>query len=182
MLVVENKKRELADATAVKVVKDLIFSKEKSSIASLENIVKDTIQFNVMEQEMLDRKYIPKEVKSFFDKNGTFLYRISSISYKGKVLSENLIFVDTSLLPSGIVKELETGNIPIEKLIERMDVRKNMLYQGYQPSGNIIELFDGCLLQSSIYPTRKYQIVSNCRCVFYICEVYHADNIYEVMR
>ncbi|MBY0599266.1 hypothetical protein [Bacillus bingmayongensis] len=182
MLVVENKKRELADATAVKVVKDLIFSKEKSSIASLENIVKDTIQFNVVEQEMLDRKYIPKEVKSFFDKNGTFLYRISSISYKGKVLSENLIFVDTSLLPSGIVKELETGNIPIEKLIERMDVRKNMLYQGYQPSGNIIELFDGCLLQSSIYPTRKYQIVSNCRCVFYICEVYHADNIYEVMR
>ncbi|MBO1581647.1 cold-shock protein [Bacillus sp. XF8] len=182
MLVVENKKRELADATAVKVVKDLLFSKEKSSIASLENIVKDTIQFNVVEQEMLDRKYIPKEVKSFFDKNGTFLYRISSISYKGKVLSENLIFVDTSLLPSEIVKELETGNVPIEKLIERMDVRKNMLYQGYQPSGNIIELFDGCLLQSSIYPTRKYQIVSNCRCVFYICEVYHADNIYELMR
>lgn len=182
MLVVENRKRELADATVFKMVKDLLFSKETSSITSLENMVKDIVQLNVVEQEMLDREYIPKEVKSFFDKNGTFLYRVSSISYKGKVLSENLIFTDTSLLPSEIVKELEGGNVPIENLVEQMEVRKNILYQGYQPSGNIIELFDGCLLQSSIYPTRKYQIVSNCRCLFYICEVYHADNIYEVMR
>lgn len=182
MLVVENRKRELADATVVKMVKDLLFSKETSSITSLENIVKDIVQFNVVEQEMLDREYVPKEARSFFDKNGTFLYRVSSISYKGKVLSENLNFTDTSLLPSEIVKELEDGNVPIENLVEQMEVRKNMLYQGYQPSGNIIELFDGCLLQSSIYPTRKYQIVSNCRCLFYICEVYHEDNIYAVMK
>ncbi|MCI0766943.1 cold-shock protein [Bacillus sp. TL12] len=182
MIIVENRERELADATAGKTVKDLLFSKEMPSITALENIVKDTVQFNVVEQEMIDRKYIPKEAKSFFDKNGTFLYRVSSVSYKEKVLSENLIFADTSLLPIEIVKELEIGDVPIEKLIEEMDIRKNMLYQGYQPSGNIIELFDGCLLQSSIYPTRKYQIVSNCRCIFYICEVYHADNIYAVMK
>ncbi|WP_459503148.1 cold-shock protein [Bacillus sp. C1] len=182
MLVVENRRRGLTDATAVKVVKDLLFSKEASSISSLENIVKDTVQFNVVEQEILNWKCIPKEAKSFFDTNGTFLYRVSSVSYKEKVLSENLIFADTSLLPSEIVKGLEAGDVPVEKLIEGMDIRKNMLYQGYQPSGNIIELFDGCLLQSSIYPTRKYQIVRNCSCLFYICEVYHTENIYEVMK
>ncbi|PEE41406.1 cold-shock protein [Bacillus pseudomycoides] len=182
MLVMENRRRELADATAVKVVKGLLFSEETSSITSLENIVKDTVQFNVVEQEMIDREYIPKEVKPFFDKKGAFLYRVSSVSYKEKVLSENLIFADTSLLPNEIVKELEDGNVPIEKLVEQMEVRKNMLYQGYQPSGNIIELFDGCLLQASIYPTRKYQIISDRKCVFYICEAYHAESIYEVMK
>ncbi len=56
----------------------------------------DTVQFDVLEQEVLDRQYIPKEAKSFFNKNGTFLYRVSNIGYKGKVLSENLIFADTS--------------------------------------------------------------------------------------
>lgn len=68
MLVMENRRRELADATAVKVVKGLLFSEETSSITSLENIVKDTVQFNVVEQEIIDREYIPKEVKPFFDK------------------------------------------------------------------------------------------------------------------
>lgn len=65
MLVMENRRRELADATAVKVVKGLLFSEETSSITSLENIVKDTVQFNVVEQEIIDREYIPKEVKPF---------------------------------------------------------------------------------------------------------------------
>ena len=49
-----------------------------------------------------------------------------------------------------------------------MEVRRNVLYEGYQPSGNIIELFDGCSVSAHVYPTRKYQIVSNCRCIFYI--------------
>ncbi|NVL83641.1 cold-shock protein, partial [Escherichia coli] len=112
-----------------------------------------------------DRQYIPKEAKNFFDKNGTFLYRVSNVSYKGKVLSENLIFADTSFLPNTIKRELESGNIPVEKLIEQMEVRRNVLYEGYQPSGTIIELFDGCSVTANVYPTRKYQIVSNCKCM-----------------
>ncbi|MEC2773639.1 cold-shock protein, partial [Bacillus cereus] len=26
------------------------------------------------------------------------------------------------------------------------------------------------------------QIVSNCKCVFYICEVYHAENIKQLLK
>ena len=63
-----------------------------------------------------------------------------------------------------------------------MEVRRNVLYEGYQPSGNIIELFDGCSVSANVYPTRKYQIVSNCKCIFYICEVYHAENIKELLN
>ena len=63
-----------------------------------------------------------------------------------------------------------------------MEVRRNVLYEGYQPSGNIIELFDGCSVTSNVYLTRKYQIVSNCKCIFYICEVYHAENIKECLN
>ena len=75
------------------------------------------------------------------------------------MLSENLIFADTSFLPNTIKSELESGSIPVEKLIEKMEVRRNVLYEGYQPSGNIIELFDGCSVSANVYPTRKYQIV-----------------------
>ena len=88
-------------------LKDMLFSRNTSSILALEKLVKDTVQFDVLEQEALDRQYIPKEAKNFFDKNGTFLYRVSNVSYKGKVLSENLIFADTSFLPDTIKSELE---------------------------------------------------------------------------
>ncbi|KFM99542.1 cold-shock protein [Bacillus clarus] len=179
MLVAENRRSELSNNA--KAIQSVLFSGDTSSITTLENLLKDTVQFNVIEQEMLERKYIPKEVRNFFDGNGTFLYRVSNVSYKGKVLSENLIFADTSSLPNQIKRELEGGNTPIEELIEQMETRRNMLYQGYQPSGHILELFDGCSVEANIYPTRKYQIVSNCKCLFYVCEVYHAENIYELL-
>ncbi|MBE7104509.1 cold-shock protein [Bacillus cereus] len=180
MLVAENRKSELT--YNVQAIKNILFSGDTSSILALEKLLNDTVQFDVLEQEVMDRQYIPKEAKNFFDKNGTFLYRVSNISYKGKVLSENLIFVDTSFLPDTIKQELEDGNVPVEKLIEKMEVRKNVLYEGYQPAGNIIELFDGCSVTANVYPTRKYQIVSNCKCIFYICEVYHAENIRELLK
>ena len=74
-----------------KQLKYFLFSGDTSSIHALEKLLNDTVQFDVLEQEVLDRQYIPKEAKNFFDKNGTFLYRVSHVSYKGKVLSENLI-------------------------------------------------------------------------------------------
>ncbi|PGT20582.1 chorismate pyruvate-lyase family protein [Bacillus cereus] len=180
MLVVENRKSELT--YNVQAIKNILFSGDTPSIRALEKLLNDTVQLDVLEQEVIDRQYIPKEVKNFFDKNGTFIYRVSNVSYKGKVLSENLIFVDTSFLPDTIKQELENGNIPVEKLIEKMEVRRNVLYEGYQPSGNIIELFDGCSVAANVYPTRKYQIISNCKCIFYICEVYHAENIKELLK
>lgn len=180
MLVAENRTNE--STYNVQAIKNILFSGDTSSIHALEKLLDDTVQFHILEQEILDRQYIPKEVKNFFDKDGTFLYRVSNVSYKGKVLSENLIFADTSFLPDTIKSELETGNIPVEKLIEKMEVRRNVLYEGYQPSGNIIELFDGCSVTSNVYLTRKYQIVSNCKCIFYICEVYHAENIKEMLK
>ncbi|HDR4570226.1 cold-shock protein [Bacillus cytotoxicus] len=182
MLVTESKRNEAADMTAAKAIKDIVFSYDKSSMETLENIIQDSVQFHVIEQEMLEREYIPKEVKNFFDHNGTCLYRVSSISYKGKVLSERLVFADTSLLPRHVKKELENECTPVEELVRQLDTRKNILYQGYQPSGHILELFDGCSVESHIYPTRKYQIVSKCKCLFYICEVFHAKHIYEVME
>ncbi|EMA6343948.1 cold-shock protein [Bacillus cytotoxicus] len=182
MLVTESKRNEAADMTAAKAMKDIVFSYDKSSMETLENIIQDSVQFHVIEQEMLERKYIPKEAKNFFDHNGTYLYRVSSISYKGKVLSERLIFADISLLPSHVKKELENECTPVEEVVRQLDTRKNILYQGYQPSGHILELFDGCSVESHIYPTRKYQIVSKCKCLFYICEVFHAKHIYEVME
>ncbi|KAA0766267.1 chorismate pyruvate-lyase family protein [Bacillus sp. SH5-2] len=180
MLVAENRTNEFT--YNVKAIKNILFSGDTSPIHALEMLLNDTVQFEVLEQEILDRQYIPKEAKNFFDKDGTFLYRVSHISYKGKVLSENLIFADTSFLSNTIKSELEGGNIPVEKLIEKMEVRRNVLYEGYQPSGNIIELFDGCSVTANVYLTRKYQIVSNCKCIFYICEVYHAENIKEMLK
>ncbi|OFD61772.1 hypothetical protein BWGOE4_23700 [Bacillus mycoides] len=180
MLVAENRQSELI--YNVQAIKNILFSGDTSSILALEKLLNDTVQFDVLEQEVIDRQYIPKEAKNFFDKNGTFLYRVSNVSYKGKVLSENLIFADTSFLPHTIKQELEDGNIPVEKLIEKMEVRRNVLYEGYQPSGNIIELFDGCSVSANVYPTRKYQIVRNCKCIVYICEVYHTENIQELLK
>ncbi|EJR54572.1 hypothetical protein IIM_01512 [Bacillus cereus VD107] len=180
MLVAENRKSELT--YNVQAIKNILFSGDTSSILALEKLLNDTVQFDVLEQEVLDRQYIPKEAKNFFDKNGAFLYRVSNVSYKGRILSENLIFSDTSFLSDTIKQALEDGNIPVEKLIEKMEVRRNVLYEGYQPSGNIIELFNGCSVAANVYPTRKYQIVSNCKCIFYICEVYHAENIKELLK
>ena len=180
MLVAENRKNEFT--YNVQAIKNILFSGDTSSIHALEKLLNDTVQFDVLEQEALGRQNIPKEAKNFFDKDGTFLYRVSNVSYKGKVLSENLIFADTSFLPDAIKSELESGNIPVEKLIENMEVIRNVLYEGKQPAGDISELFDGCSVTANVYPTRKYQIVSNCKCVFYICEVYHAENIKQLLK
>lgn len=72
-----------------------------------------------------------KEVKNFFDKDGIFFYCVFNVSYKGKVLFENLIFVDILFLLDVIKSELESGNIFVEKFIEKMEVRRNVLYEGY---------------------------------------------------
>ena len=89
MLVAENRKNEFT--YNIQAIKNILFSGDTSSIHALEKLLNDTVQFDVLEQEALGRQYIPKEAKNFFDKDGTFLYRVSNVSYKGKVLSENLI-------------------------------------------------------------------------------------------
>ena len=101
MLVAENRKNEFT--YNVQAINNILFSGDTSSIHALEKLLNDTVQFDVLEQEALGRQYIPKEAKNFFDKDGTFLYRVSNVSYKGKVLSENLIFADTSFY--GLNKE-----------------------------------------------------------------------------
>ncbi|MEH7755075.1 cold-shock protein, partial [Bacillus toyonensis] len=100
MLVAESRTNEFT--YNVQAIKNILFSGDTSSILALEKLLNDTVQFDVLEQEVIDRQYIPKEAKNFFDKNGTFLYRVSNVSYNGKVLSENLIFADTSFLPDTI--------------------------------------------------------------------------------
>ena len=154
MLVAENRKNEFT--YNVQAIKNILFSGDTSSIHALEKLLNDTVQFDVLEQEALGRQYIPKEAKNFFDKDGTFLYRVSNVSYKGKVLSENLI-LQTLRFTGRNKSELESGNIPVEKLIEKMEVR-SVLYEGYQPSGNIIELFDGCSVTTNVYPTRSIKL------------------------
>lgn len=78
MLVAENRTNE--STYNVQAIKNILFSGDTSSIHALEKLLNDTVQFDVLEQEVLDRQYIPKEAKSFFDKNGTFLYRVSNVS------------------------------------------------------------------------------------------------------
>ncbi len=66
MLVTESKRNEVADMTAAKAIKDIVFSYEKSSMETLENIIQDSVQFHVIEQEMLEREYIPKRSEKLF--------------------------------------------------------------------------------------------------------------------
>ncbi|AQZ48177.1 hypothetical protein ERICIV_01988 [Paenibacillus larvae subsp. larvae] len=181
MSVLETRKKERADTGTSKSIEELLFSKSEPTVLVLEKMLEDTVQLKVAWQKWIDRTWIPKEARNFFNTNGTFLYRLSSIHYKGKVLSESLAFADISLLQEKMIEKLETGNIPIEKLVQQIETRRNILYQGYQPSGNILALFDGFSLKSSIFPTVKYQILQNLKCIFYICEIFHADNLYHLL-
>ncbi|MGG2015069.1 cold-shock protein [Bacillus sp. S10(2024)] len=181
MLVIESVKRESSNSRSTKIIKDLLFSNNESTKVLLEKILKDTVQTNIVEQDMIERKFIPKEARNFFDINGTFLYRLSSIHYNGKVLSESVAFVDAALLHESLTEKLEARNMFIENIIQRIQARRNILYQGYQPSGNILELCNGFSLESNIFPTIKYQVVQNSKCTFYICEVFHLDNIHSAV-
>ena len=70
MLVVENRKSELT--YNVQAIKNILFSGDTPSIRALEKLLNDTVQLDVLEQEVIDRQYIPKEVKNFFDKTEHF--------------------------------------------------------------------------------------------------------------
>lgn len=70
MLVAENRTNEFT--YNVQAIKNILFSGDTSSIHALEKLLNDTVQFDVLEQEVLDRQYIPKEAKSFFDKTEHF--------------------------------------------------------------------------------------------------------------
>ncbi|MED0961839.1 chorismate pyruvate-lyase family protein [Bacillus paramycoides] len=182
MLLMENMKTETTDITTIKKVIDLLLSTDGSTTLALETIVQDTVQLNVIEQEIVEKFSIPKEAKNFFSDKGTFLRRISSLSYKGDLLSENIVFSDLSLLQKEIRGELKVGEIPIGKLIKEIETRRNILFKGYQPSGNILELYDDFSLDSDIFPTKKYQIIRDNNCLFYICEVFHLDNISKFIK
>ena len=70
MLVAENRTNEFT--YNIQAIKNILFSGNTSSIQALEKLLNDTVQFDVLEQEVLDRQYIPKEAKNFFDKTEHF--------------------------------------------------------------------------------------------------------------
>ncbi len=181
MLLVDSLEKEIIDTKIVKKMIDLLLSTDGSTTLALESIMQDTVELHVRNQEIIDRDSIPKEARNFFRENGTYIRRGSSLNYKGVVLSENIVFYDLSLLSKEIIGELEIGEIPLGKLMKKIDTRRNILYKGYQPSGNILEIFEGFSLKSNIFPTKKYQIIHNTNCLFYICEVFHLENIYKFM-
>lgn len=61
MLVAESRTNEFT--YNVQAIKNILFSGDTSSILALEKLLNDTVQFDVLEQEVIDRQYIPKEAK-----------------------------------------------------------------------------------------------------------------------
>ncbi|MBC2581722.1 chorismate pyruvate-lyase family protein [Clostridium sp. DJ247] len=166
----------LKQAVETKLAKIILFN-DGSTTRLLETLVGDKVVVDVHIQDLVSNNNLPKEGINYFKGDGPYLFRIASLYYNEEVLSNNVVIVPKNMLNLSLHKELKKGKIPLGKLINEIDYRRNLISGKTEDSTKLKSLFAPYELEHGIYPVKKYTINRNGECWFYICEVFHYKTI-----
>ncbi|ALC81766.1 MULTISPECIES: chorismate pyruvate-lyase family protein [Bacillus] len=147
-----------------------------STTLALESMTQSELELQLISHTVVPEEQLPPEVKIAFTGNGPFIKRRTSLMIGNEMISENIVYYDLSLFSNGLSIDLNNGEVPIGKLIKSTEYRRDILFSGWI-SPQQIKSFGFTIGKRS--PLKKYKIVKNNSCWFYIYELFNTDIIYQ---
>lgn len=155
----------------------LLLHADGSTTRLLEAMIGGNISLKIHRQGTVPLDQLSAGASSYFGDQGPFLQRIISLHYQDDVLSDNLVLASLRTMDPKLQAGLLEGKIPLGKLIDDMETKRVIIYGDYESADMLQSDIHPIRLTNDIYPVKKYLILHNRTCLFYICEVFHSQNI-----
>jgi chorismate-pyruvate lyase len=164
------------------LIKRILLCADGSTTRLLQSIVGQTMTVKVHHQTLIQHQDLPSTIATFFPCEGQFLYRISSL-YSGQTLvSTNVVYTCIGALPETLQMQLSAGTIPLGTLISHAETRRDLLRATEQCFCNLQNLFEHFSIPPLFYPMKEYKIIQQEKCWFYVCELFHLEQIVQAAR
>lgn len=171
-----------AEDTLISLIKRILLLADGSTTRLLQCIAGQAMTVKVHHQTMVQSQDLPPTLAALFPEKGRFLYRISSL-YSGQTLfSTNVVYACIDALSETLQTQLLAGTIPLGTLIDHAETRRDLLRATEQCFCTLQALFKHFSLPPLFYPMKEYTIVHQEKCWFYVCELFHLENIVQTAR
>lgn len=158
----------------------LLLQSDGSTTRMLEAMVGSDLTLNIHQQDIAAKENLPYELIRHFDADGPFLRRVISLCYQGEILSDNIVLACLKTIDPELQSGLIEGQIPLGKLISNVESRRSIIQSDYQRADQLNPYIYPIRLIDNIYPVKKYLILHNKKCWFYICEIFHSQTILKL--
>jgi chorismate-pyruvate lyase len=155
----------------------LLLSTDGSTTRTLSALVGGNLEVQLKHQKTIKLKDIPPDIQPYFPREGSFLHRVTSLKYHQDVLSDNAVFMDISLSSTELQDDIYQGKIPLGLLIANTEYRRKFFECTQMKPAELGHLFSPINLPSEGSLVKKYIIIRDQKCWFYICEVFHLEPI-----
>jgi chorismate-pyruvate lyase len=156
----------------------LLIQMDGSTTRTITALIGDTLAVDIKHQKTIQYQNMPGDVRSYFpEEGGLFLHRVSSLTYQGDCLSDNAVFANINRLSPELRGGLNQGNIPLGLLIANTEYRRRFLEGARMNLEKLQHLFTPVDLPPGELPVKKYLMIKDQRCWFYICETFHLEKL-----
>lgn len=156
----------------------LLIQMDGSTTRTITSFVGDTLAVDIKHQEIIQYKNMPRDIRAYFpEEGGPFLHRVSSLTYQGDCLSDNAVFADINFLPPELKEEINKGKTPLGLLIANTEYRRQFLEGARMNLEKLQYLFTPVDLPPGELLVKKYLVIKDQRCWFYICETFHLEKL-----
>jgi chorismate-pyruvate lyase len=156
---------------------NLLLQMDGSTTRMLTALVGGALTVDLKLQEIIQYNDLPVDIQSNFSGEGPFLHRVSSLKYQEDCLSDNAVFADINLLPPELRENISQGKSPLGLLIANMEYRRQYLEGNRMKLDALQHLFTPVDLPSGESLIKKYLIIQDQRCWFYICETFQLEKL-----
>lgn len=159
---------------------DILLTSNSSTTKLLEAMTGQTMEINVMKQEILSKDKICHEYNEYvtpLEDSNNYLKRLVSLHSNGKVFSDNIVVASFDNIPEEVKARLLECKIPLGGLTGDKETKRELLWTGYLDKSSLSESIAERAFPLPKYPAKKYLIYVNGYCCFCLLEVYHIDEI-----
>lgn len=159
---------------------NVILTSNSSTTILLEAITGKEIRVDVIRQDIVQSSDIDNNEIYNLIKSKEYLKRLVLLYNDKNILSYNIVVAAYDNLPNDVKEEIFKGNIPLGKIIKKIETSRELKWSGKIKSKLLKELFKNQDFELNEYPAKKYLIYINNKCFFYLTEVFCIDTITRI--
>ncbi|MFF2154766.1 hypothetical protein ACFVVQ_05570 [Paenibacillus chitinolyticus] len=161
---------------------DLLMHSEGSSIKMLEIILQEQLSEEVVEQVLIPSKSLHKKPRAVFGQTSPLLRRVSSYRYREETILHKAIYAHLEALPEGTLDGMNYEELQLEKLIDSLETKREILYAGYENNRSADVCFHPVKLKADLFPVKEYQLTCSGSVCFLVHELFDAELILRHSR
>jgi hypothetical protein len=156
---------------------NLLLQMDGSTTRILTAIVGGNPSVILKHQDTVEYQDVPKDIQTYFTEKGPFLHRVTSLTYHDDAISDNAVFADLNFLTPELLDGINQGQMPLGLLIANTENRRQFLAGSRMKLDEVQPLFTPVDLNSGESLVKKYLIIKEQHCWFYICETFHLEKL-----